>query len=444
MSNNSFLLGAVLGQMHGNHPGAWRMPDADPEAYSDVQSLIRAAQAAERGGMDYIFFPDRVFIWGDLQSGPPIVSMEPTLTMAAIAPATQRIGLVTTISTSFAEPYTIARQLRALDTMSHGRAGWQAIPSYEPEAFANYGLPVPSREDKYGRFDESIQIAQALWGSWDRSAGKPDKATGRFADTSKIHPINLQGKFVASRGPLQIPPSEQGQPVIFMPFASGAGIQAAARYANGIVSHASSMEQAVSHRQMMRSLTVEAGREADEVKFLSFISISVGATLEEAVRRRIVLEEAAGAEGRLAQLSAILGVHLDPADRNKPLTTTQVLGMRPHPGVPQSGFAIELAKQGRTPMEVLGHGVLDPGPSVVGTAEQIADTLELWVKSGASDGFTVTLDDLHDGMDAFVDQVVPVLRRRGLRPENYTGQTLRDHLGLHEQIGQDPRLGAES
>jgi FMN-dependent oxidoreductase (nitrilotriacetate monooxygenase family) len=440
MSKSSFLLGAVLGEMHGNHPGAWRMPAADPNAYTDVTTFVRAAQTAERGGLDYLFFPDRVFIWGDLESRPPIVTMEPTLTLAAIAPATRRIGLVTTLSTSFVEPYTLARQLRALDVMSHGRAGWQAIPSYEPEAFANYGRPVPSRTEKYERFNEAIQITQALWGSWDRAAGTPDKATGRFADTSHIHPINMQGRHVGSRGPLQIPPSEQGQPVIFMPFASGLGVQAASMYANGIIAHPSSMEEAKAQRAMMRSMTVEAGREADEVKFLSFFALTVGTTLQEAVQRRMVLEEAAGIEKRLAHLSAILGLRLDPADRDKPLTSAQIAALRPHPGAPQAIHALELARQGRTPHEILGHGVLDQAPSLVGTAEQIADTLQKWVQAGAADGFSVVIDDLHDGMDAFVDQVVPVLRQRGLRPDDYQGATLRDHLGLPEQLGLDPRL----
>ncbi|GAA5122642.1 NtaA/DmoA family FMN-dependent monooxygenase [Alloalcanivorax gelatiniphagus] len=440
MNDKAILLGAVLGEMHGNHPGAWRMPTADPNAYTDVTTFVSAAQTAERGGLDYLFFPDRVFIWGDLESRPPIVTIEPTLTLAAIAPATRRIGLVTTLSTSFVEPYTLARQLRALDVMSHGRAGWQAIPSYEPEAFANYGLPVPPREEKYERFNEAIQITQALWGSWGRAAGTPDKATGRFADTSHIRPVNLQGRHVASRGPLQIPPSEQGQPVIFMPFASGLGVQAAARYANGIIAHAASLEEAKAQRKMMRSMTVEAGRDADEVKFLSFFALTVGATLDEAVRRRMVLEEAAGLEERLAYLSAVLGLRLDPADRDKPLTSAQIRAVRPHPGAAQAVRALELARQGRTPHEILGHGVLDQAPSLVGTAEQIADLLQEWVQAGAADGFTVIIDDLHDGMDAFVDQVVPVLRQRGLRPDDYEGATLRDHLGIPEQLGPDPRL----
>ncbi|WP_258725836.1 NtaA/DmoA family FMN-dependent monooxygenase [Cellulomonas sp. NS3] len=442
MTENSFLLGAVLGEMHGNHPGAWRMPSADPGAYTDVTTFVRAAQTAERGGLDYLFFPDRVFIWGDLESRPPIVTMEPTLTLAAIAPATRRIGLVTTVSTSFVEPYTLARQVRALDVMSHGRAGWQAIPSYEPEAFANYGLPVPPREEKYERFDEVIQITQALWGSWGRAAGTPDKTTGRFADTAHIRPINMQGRYVASRGPLQIPPSEQGQPVIFMPFASGLGVQAAAKYANGIIAGPSSIQQGKAQRDMMRALAVEAGRDADEVKFLAFAFVTVGATLQEAAQRRMGLEEAAGLEERLAQLSAVLGLRLDPADRDKPLTNAQVAALRPHPGAPQAVRALELARQGRTPHEILGHGVLDQSPSLLGTAEQIADMLQEWVQAGAADGFSVIIDDLHDGMDAFVDQVVPVLRQRGLRPDDYKGATLRDHLGLPEQLGPDPRLAA--
>jgi len=444
MSKDSVLLGMVLGEMHGTHPGAWRMPTADPGAYTDVSTLVRAAQGAERGGLDYLFFPDRVFIWGDLETRPPIVTMEPTLTMAAIAPATRRIGLVTTLSTSFVEPYTIARQVRALDVMSHGRAGWQVIPSYEPEAFANYGRPVPTREEKYGRLHETVQITQALWGSWGREAGVPDKVTGRFADTSKIRPVDLQGRYVASRGPLQIPPSEQGQPVIFMPFASGAGVQAAGMYANGIIGHPGSMEQAVGQRDMIRALAVEAGREADEVKYLSFLAVGIGATLQEAVQRRMVLETAAGIEERLAHLSAVLGLRMDPADRDKPLTQAQLAALRPHPGAARSAFAVELARQGRTPHEILGHGVLDHVPSLVGTPEQVADLMQEWVQAGAADGFTLNVDALHDGVDDVADKLVPELRRRGLRPDDYQGATLRDHLGLPEQLGTDPRLDEEA
>ncbi len=442
MNNNPMLLGTVLGTTYGAHPGAWRMPWADPNAYTDLEPHVRAAQTAERGGLDYLFYPDRVFIWGDLESGPPIVSIDPVMLMAAIAYATKKVGLVPSMSTSFNEPYGIARQLRALDVMSHGRAGWNLIPSYEPEAFANYGRPVPSREEKYGRLHEVVQVTQALWASWGREAGSPDKVSGRFADTSHIQPINLQGRQVGSRGPLQIPPSEQGQPVIFMPFASGAGIQAAGMHANGIIAGPSSLEESRAQRDMMRSVTEAAGRDADEVKYLAFVSFGLGATQQEAVERRMALEDAAGIEQRIAQLSRMLGLRLDAADRDKALTDAQVRALRPSSGSQLADRALRLAGQGLTPREILGHGVLDLNPGLVGTAEQAADMLQEWMEAGVTDGFSVVIDDLHDGFDDFVDQVVPILRRRGLRPDDYQGSTLRDHLGLPEQLGLDPRLTA--
>lgn len=164
---------------------------------------MRAAQIAERGGLDYLFYPDRVFIWGDLETGPPIVSIDPAMLLAAIANSTERIGLVPSLSTFFNEPYSIARQLRALDVMSHGRAGWNLIPSYEPEAFANYGLPVPLGENKYSRLYGVIQIVQALWVSWEREAGSPDKVAGRFADTFTSGTSTCRAATSAPTGPFR-------------------------------------------------------------------------------------------------------------------------------------------------------------------------------------------------------------------------------------------------
>jgi FMN-dependent oxidoreductase (nitrilotriacetate monooxygenase family) len=437
------LIGTTYAGPYGVHPGAWRTPWAKPDAYTDIKVAIRSAQIAERGGLDFVFYPDRVFIWGDLETGPPIVSMESILTLAGVAPTTRRIGLVTSASTSFMEPYAIARQLRALDVMSHGRAGWNAIPSYEPEAFANYGLDVPDRDAKYQRLHETIQITQALWGSWKREAGAPDPLTGRFADTSQIQPINMQGRYVASRGPLQIPPSEQGQPVIFMPFASGHGIKAAAMYANGIIGMPSTMEAARSQRATIRSAAEQIGRSPDEVKFLSFVTFGLGESKKDAVERRMILEEAAGIENRLAQLSAVIGVRLDPGDCDHALAPTEISNLRPHPGVLRSGLAVDLARRGLTPREILGHGVLDRTPGLVGTPEEAADMLQAWMETDASDGFILTPDDEHDGIEQFVDLVIPILKQRGLRTEGYDGQTLRDHMGLSEQLGRDPRVSAD-
>lgn len=377
----TMLLGVSVSEAYGVHPGAWRL--ADREAYTDVDVWVDVAKLAERGGMDYLFVPDRSFLHEDLTVGPPIFPMEPLMVLAAVAHATRRIGLVTSASTSFSEPYTIARQLRALDVMSHGRAGWNAIPSYEPEAFANYGLPTPPRDKKYERLHEVIQVTQALWGSWRREAGEPDRATGRFADMRHIQPINLQGNQVGSRGPLQIPPSEQGQPVIFMPFASGASLQAAALYANGIISMPRTPVEGRQQVELLRGLAQQAGRRGDEIKNLPFLQVSLGLTEQDAAEHRVKLDRAAG-------------------------------------------------------MTLGGRG--SANPLVVGGPEQAADFIEDWMRAGGGDGATMVFADIQHDLPIFVDHVIPILRRRGLRPADYRGATLRDHLGLAEQLGLDPRL----
>ncbi|MFI5626512.1 NtaA/DmoA family FMN-dependent monooxygenase [Nocardioides sp. NPDC051685] len=443
MADRTMALGVALGDSYGAHPGAWRMPEADPNAYVDVEVQVRAAQTAERGGLDYAFYPDRAFLHGDLRTAPPMFSMEPLMVLSAVAHSTRRIGLVASASTSLAEPYTLARQLRALDVISHGRAGWNAIPSYEPEAFANYGRKPLAREKKYERLHEVVQVTQALWGSWEREAGLPDQAAGTFADPAHVRPINMEGRHVGSRGPIQIPPSEQGQPVIFMPAASGMGLQAAGMYSNGIIAMPDTMEASRAQRDMIRSLAAASGRSPDEVKFLPFVTVSLGVSKREALKRRRALEERADLRSRLAHMSAILGLRLDPERADVPLAGSQISALRPHPGVPRAARAAELASEGWSPLDLLAHGVLDPNPGVVGTPEDAADMLQEWIEAGVCDGFTLAVDNLHDGLDDFVDQVVPELRKRGLRPADYQGTTLRDHLGLPEQLGVDPRLAAK-
>lgn len=444
MRDKTMILGIAMGESYGTHPGAWRMPGANAAAYTDVDVQVRGARAAERGGLDYVFFPDRVFLRGDLSEGPPMFSMEPLLVLTAVARETERIGLVASASTSFNEPYTLARQFRALDIISHGRVGWNAIPSYEPEAFANYGRPVPQGNDKYERLHEVVQIAQALWASWRPEAGAPDPVAGRFADMAHIAPVNLQGRHVAARGPIRIPPSEQGQPVIFMPAASGRGLPALGMYANGIIAMPTSIAESREQMQIVHDAARQAGRSPEDIKFLPFIGISLGATKREALDRRRTLEDQVDPAPRLAHLSAILGVRLDPARADDPLSPEQLGMLRPHPSAPNSARAAVLAREGWSARDIIAHGVLDPNPSLVGTPEEAADLIQQWFETGACDGFTFVPDDQRDGIDAFVDNVVPILRRRGLRPDGYKGTTLRDHLGLPPQLGIDPRLAASA
>jgi FMN-dependent oxidoreductase (nitrilotriacetate monooxygenase family) len=443
MKNDKMILGLVMANNFGTHPATWRMPHVDPRAYGDIDITVKHARAAERGGLQFVFLADRLFLHGDLLTAPPLFSMDPIITLAAVSQATDRLGLVTTASTSFTEPYLLARQLKALDVISHGRVGWNAVPSYEPDAFANFGQQRPPREKKYERLHEVMQIVQALWGSWEHEAGRPDPA-GRFADPARVRPVNLRGTYVGARGPLPVPPSEQGQPVIVMPASSGYGLEAAAMYANVVIGMPSSIEEGRALRDTVRHAVAQAGRDPDEIKFLAFVGLTIGDTQGEALDARRALDDRLDLREPLAQLAAHLGLPHEFTDPDQPLAAAELASVRAHPRDARSQCAVELARAGWSPRDILAHAALDPYPSVVGTAEQAADHLQTWFESGAADGFMTNFDDFHTGIDHFVDHVVPVLRERGVFHDGYERTTLRDHLALPPQYGLDPRIATSA
>jgi FMN-dependent oxidoreductase (nitrilotriacetate monooxygenase family) len=435
------VLGMGLGNNLGVHPGAWRMPHVDANAYTDIDATVKQARAAERGGLQFVFMADRLFLHGDLASSPPLFAMDPIITLSAVAQATERIGLIGTASTSFTEPYLLARQLKALDVLSRGRVGWNAVPSYEPDAFANFGKERPPRERKYERLHEVMQVVHALWGSWSPEAGRPDQ-NGKFADPGYIRPVNLQGTHVGARGPLPIPPSEQGQPVIVQPASSGYGLQAAGMYANVVIGMPSTIEESQAQREAVRQAAEMAGRDPDDIRFIAFTGYGLGDTVRAALDYRRALDDRTDLRVPLARLHALLGMAPQSTDPDEPLSSVQLAAAQMFPGNPRSAQALTLARQGWSPRDILAHGVLDPYPSVVGTAEQAADHLQEWFDAGAADGFLINVDSYQDGVDDFVDRVVPVLRERGIFHDDYDGRTLRDHLGLPAQYGLDPRITA--
>ncbi|MEY8741204.1 NtaA/DmoA family FMN-dependent monooxygenase [Bacillales bacterium AN1005] len=439
MKNKHMVLGVALTNNFGAHSATWRMPHVAPDSYTNIDVTVEHARTAERGGLQFVFIADRLFLYGDLATSSPLFNMDPIVTLAAVAQATERIGLAATASTSFTEPYLMARQLKALDVISRGRAGWNAVPSFEPDAFANFGKLPPARENKYERLHEMMQVVQALWGSWGDEAGEPDQ-DGKFADPTHIRPVNLQGKHVGSRGPLPVPPSEQGQPVIIMPASSGLGLQAAVMYANVVIGMPSSIEESLAQRQTIRKAAVQAGRDPKEIKFIAFVGFTIGDTERQAVDARRALDDKIDDRRALSRLSAYLGLHQELSLPDEPLTAAQLASVRAHPHDARSVRAVELAKAGWSPRDILAHAVFDPYPSVVGTAEQVADHLQEWFEAGAADGFMLNFDDFHTGLDDFVDHVVPILRERGLFHDGYEGKTLRDHLGLPPQYGLDPRI----
>jgi FMN-dependent oxidoreductase (nitrilotriacetate monooxygenase family) len=433
------MIGVALSNGYGAQHTAWRMPGVDPANYTSFDAQVRYAQAAERGKFQFLFLPDYPALKGDVAVESPWVSLEPMMTLAAIARGTKRIGMVATGSTTFNEPYNLARQFKALDIMSHGRVGWNAVPSWDPAVAANFGRELPPRGEKYERLHEVVQLVQALWGSWEQDAWKLDTASGRFADPAKIKPINLRGRHVAAAGPLPIPPSEQGQPVIFQAGGGGNGLEVAGRYASGVMGAPQTLEDARRQRFELRAAAERAGRDPDEIKFFVGIMTTVASDRRVGLDRRIMLTEHTFAD-RVVYLGQMLGLGLDPAQLDAPLSSEQLAAARPSPADPRSVYALKVARQGWTLRDVLAHGVIEFPPAIAGPSVEIANFMQAWFEADAADGFWVVPDVYEDGIDAFVDGVVPILQERGLFHREYEGATLRDHLGAPAQYGLDARV----
>jgi FMN-dependent oxidoreductase (nitrilotriacetate monooxygenase family) len=430
-NDHQMLLALQVANGYGAQPGAWRMPGVDPSSYTDMDVFDRYAQAAERGKIQLIFLADTPVLDVDLEREAPHHAIDPLIVLTSMARATHRIGLVATSSTTLNEPFTIARQFKALDVVSHGRAGWNAVPTSHPAAAANYGIALPDRAQKYERAHEVVQIVQALWGSWGIDAWVRDVESKRFADMSQIQPVNLKGRYVAS---------EQGQPVVFQAGGGGNGLEMAARYATGVYANPFTIEEGRAHREALRSAAERAGRNPDEVKLFAGFMPSVASSRRAALDRRIALDESVDLHQRVRYLGAMIGLELTPAQLDEPLNVRQLGVARANLGDPRAARALEVAREGWTLRDVLAHGVIDYHPVVPGTAADIADHMQEWFEADACDGFSVAIDVYADGIDAFVDQVVPLLQERGLFHRDYAGTTLRDHLGAPAQYGQDPRL----
>ncbi|WP_386346358.1 NtaA/DmoA family FMN-dependent monooxygenase [Xanthomonas campestris] len=433
------ILGMHLGNGYGNIPGAWRHPLVDPESYTSFDVKVRHAKLAERGKFHFLFLPDGPSYVGDIDNEPPHFNLDVAITLAAIARETDRIGLVATGSTTFNEPFNLARQFKALDVMSHGRVGWNAVTSSSDDVAANYGRSLPSSQERYGRAHETVQLVQALWGSWGKSAWTRDKETGRFADAEQISPINMEGAFVASRGPLYIPPSKQGQPVIFHAGGSPNAVELAGRYATGVIGAAFTINDARAQRHAFRAAAERAGRDPDEIKFFAGLMTTIGSDKRKALDRRITLSGRTFPQ-RASYLGRMLGLHLDPRRLDEPLTPEQLSKAQPSPRDPRSAHALKIAREGWTVCDVLAHGVIDYHPVIVGPAAAVADHMQEWFEASAADGFWVSPDIYDDGIHAFVEGVVPILQERALFHSDYEGTTLRDHLGAPGQYGIDPRI----
>lgn len=434
-SKGKMQLAMQLGAGYGLDAGAWRMPGADPSAYTNMDVYVELAKIAERGKIQMLFMVDTPALSVDLNNQPPETSMDPMLALTVIARETERIGLVATVSTTFNNPYNVARQLKTLDVLSNGRAGWNAVTTSNQAAAANFGSTIASRKERYERAHEFIQLVQALWGSWGEDALILDTKSGKYADMNKIRPINFSGKYLSSQGPLPIPPSAQGQPVIFQAGGGREGLELAGRYASGVYANPFDIPSAMTHRAMVRQSLTGFGRNPDEIKLLPGIIPSIASTEREALERRKQLDQFIDLPERVSYLGHMIGVPLSIHDIDLPISKDLLARRSVNPQDSSSAYALELARSGMTVREVLAHGVINYHPVIAGTPEQVANFMENWFVSGACDGFAIQPDVSFDGVSDFVDHVIPILQKRGLFHEDYEGTTLRDHMGVSYQYG---------
>jgi len=411
-------------------PSAWRVADADPQAFIDVGHYIRVAQLAEAAKFDAVFLADNASI-ADQIDFRPITALEPTVLLASIAAATTRIGVIGTASTSYNEPFNIARRFATLDHVSAGRAGWNVVTTADLGSARNFGREaVPDHAERYARAAEFTEVVKALWDSWEDDAFIGDKSSGHFVDTNKIHPIAHRGKYFDIQGPLNLPRSPQGHPVLVQAGGSSDGRDLAARYAEVVFSASQSFEESLAYGHELKTRAASYGRQA--VKVLAGLTTIIGATETEALRRRDELVDLIPWSYSLARLAGTLGISANSLKLDQRLPEKIAL---PGDGNGNHTFfhatLAQARRHGYTVRELIrslagggGHRV------IVGTPEQIAGDIEYWFKAGAADGFNLMPDVLPGGLQDFVDGVVPILRQRGIFRTDYEGSTLREHLGL--------------
>ncbi|MFD6105947.1 LLM class flavin-dependent oxidoreductase, partial [Nocardia salmonicida] len=364
----------------------------------------------------------------------PFNSLEPTVILAALAAATERVGLIATLSSSYNDPYDVARRFASLDLLSGGRTGWNVVTTAGVDAARNFGFDAePAHGARYERAAEFVEVVRALWNSWEPDALIGDKATHRFADYTRIHAVDHHGPHFDVAGPLNVPRSPQGEPVVVQAGASKDGRALAARVGEVIFTAAQTADEAGEYYRDVKARAVGYGRRAEDVLILPGLSTVLGSTEAEAAQRRELLAELVPPDYALDRLATQLGVDRDDLTLDGQLPW-HLLADPDEAGGSQTFYKIALGLARRENLTVrqllrrLGGGA---GHRIVtGTPEQVADAIIDWVEAGIADGFNLMPDVLPGGFDDFVDGVVPILRERGVFRTDYEATTLRGHLGL--------------
>jgi FMN-dependent oxidoreductase (nitrilotriacetate monooxygenase family) len=415
------------------HTGAWRYPGAFPDANFNLAHLKRFAQTLERGKFDAFFMADHLGVLNmpldALKHSHTVTSFEPFTLLSALAMVTEHLGLIATGSTTFDAPFHVARRFASLDHLSSGRAGWTIVTTSNPDSALNFGMDDHmEHSERYRRAREFYDVVTGLWDSFADDAFIRDAQSGIYFDPDKLHVLNHKGRYLSVRGPLNIARPVQGWPVIVQAGASDSGRQLAAETAEAVFTPPANIAAGREFFADVKGRMAKAGRAPEHMKIMPACFVIVGDSIEEARAKRAKLDSLVYYDNAIASLSIALGHDASRFDPDKPLPDN----------IPETNASksarqrvVELAEREKLTVRQLAQRLGGySGLAMVGTPQTIADEMEEWLRTDASDGFTIMFPYLPGGLDDFVERVVPELQRRGLYRREYEGNTLRENLGL--------------
>ena len=418
----------------GHHEAAWRHPSASRQALTDIDYYGQIARTAEAGLLDSLFFADILTLFDEAEHSIK-GGLEPLTLLAALATMTQRIGLIATASTTYTEPFNLARQFASLDHIGHGRIGWNIVTSWIPGAERNFGHERQmAHADRYALAEEFVEVALGLWDSWADDAIIDDPRSGRFTNARRIRAINHAGPHYRVAGPLNVPRPPQGRPVLVQAGSSATGMRFAARHAEAVFTAHLEKSTALDFYREIKAAAAAEGRAAEQILVLPGLSATIGSTEAEAQRIAQELNELTDPRTGLERLSNRFGGHdFSHLDLDRPLSAADF----PSPDTVQAARSrtqviLSLVERERPTLRRLLQSLAGARGhfTMAGTPEQVADVIEDWFITGAADGFNLMPPVLPSMLDAFIAEVVPLLQRRGLFRTAYHAETLRGHYGL--------------
>ncbi|WP_320194477.1 LLM class flavin-dependent oxidoreductase [Agrobacterium rosae] len=427
MTKKQVRFGIML-QGPGGHMNAWRHPKSPVDASVNFQFFKDNALKAEAAGISFAFVADGLYI--NNKSIPHFLNrFEPLTILSALAAVTTKIGLAGTVSTSYSDPFTVARQFASLDLISGGRAGWNAVTTPLEGTAKNYSRNHPEHALRYEIADEYLEVIKGLWDSWDDDAFTRNRETGQFFDKSKLHTLGHKGRFFSVEGPLNIQRSAQGQPVIFQAGSSEAGIGLAGKHADAVFTNSASLEENHAFLKRVRQSAVAQGRSASDVKIFPGIGPIVAETQDEAEKKYDIIRNLITIDDALAYLGRFFDHHdFSVYDLDAPFPELGDIGKNSFRSTTD-----RIKQRAKDKNQTLREAALEaatPREGFIGTPEKVADEIIRWVENDAADGFILGFPVIAEGLDDFIRLVIPVLQKRGYFDPQLEGSTLRDHLGL--------------